>query len=859
MPLGGIGTGQLAVAGDGSLRQWQIWNRINHLAYLPDSFFAIRATRIEPPLDVVRLLQSREVAQLAGDHTPLVNDDYIPPGQLQLLDRFTGVERTTFQGLYPFARVRYEDQQLGLDIELKAWSPWVPLDASASSFPAVIFQFQISNPGDQYVRGALGATLQNGVGWDGLTEIFGNRCSLFGGNVNRVRIGPSRVDVVMENPSLHDDDPGAGQMVLSSLSPRTAAYERWTDPAHFFQFMHGNLVGHQPHISTRDQVNKREHGNVPEIPQGVSPAGTTWNAGLVVPFVLEAGQSEELTFVIAWRFPNRYVNFDQYRFEHRDYGRNRFWLGNAYSERFPDAVAVVDELETRREDLLGLAERWESGLADSSLPGWLTEAMASQGSLIRSPTCFQTADGRFYGFEGSLGASTGMWNAIYGGSCPLNCTHVWGYEQALSRLFPSLERTVRETEFEHAQSPEGYIPHRTVLPLYLKQFWNDPIGGPDGPALDGMLSVVLRTYREARMDGDRAWLGRWWPNVRRLMEHIQQTWDANGDGVLEGEQPNTYDISFFGVNMFIGSLWLAALRAAEEMARLVGDDAYAKALRDRFEKGSHAYDEATFNGEYYDQRLSDHDAKLPYQYGKGCLSDQLLGQWWAHQLELGHLLPADHVRKALAAIVQHNSRNGAWDFNTGYRVFADQDDAGLVVCSWPRGERPVEPLRYADEVWTGIEYHVAAHCVMEGMADEGLRVAESLRHRYDGRRRNPYNEIECGDHYARAMAGWSLLEAVTGVRYDGFAQRVSVCPPVPLTGRFPFVAGSAWGTLELRAAELEIKLHFGHLPVRRIAAGAFVPRKASVDGKPLVASANEALDLDQTVDLQAGSTLLVSA
>jgi uncharacterized protein (DUF608 family) len=520
-------------------------------------------------------------------------------------------------------------------------------------------------------------------------------------------------------------------------------------------------------------------------------------------------------------------------------------------------VAVVDQIEAGLENLQAAAEKWESELADSSLPAWLTEALAAQGSFIRSPTCFQSADGRFYGFEGALGASTGMWNAIYGGSCPLNCTHVWNYEQALSRLFPSLERTVRETEFGHVQSPEGYIPHRTVVPLYLRQFWGETILGPDEPALDGMLGIVLRTYREARLDGDRTWLQHWWPNVKRLMEYVQNTWDANGDGVLEGEQPNTYDISFYGINMFIGSLWLAALRAGEEMARLLGDDAYASGLRDRFERGSLAYDEATFNGEYFEQRLGAEDAALPYQFGKGCLSDQLVGQWWAHQLDLGYLLPEDHVRRALSAIIEHNFRSGSWEFNTGYRIFADQDDAGLVVCSWPRGERPELPLRYADEVWTGIEYQVAAHCVMEGMSDEGLRIAEALRLRYDGRRRNPYNEIECGDHYARAMAGWSMLEAVTGLRYDGFAERVTVRPPIPTNGRFPFVAGAAWGTLELRASELEIKPQFGHLLVRSVATGAFPPRQASLDGKLLAVTQGETLELRQAVDLKAGNVLVV--
>jgi non-lysosomal glucosylceramidase len=94
--------------------------------------------------------------------------------------------------------------------------------------------------------------------------------------------------------------------------------------------------------------------------------------------------------------------------------------------------------------------------------------------------------------------------------------------------------------------------------------------------------------------------------------------------------------------------------------------------------------------------------------------------------------------------------------------------------------RPVVPLRYCDEVWTGVEYQVAAHCFYEGLDDEGLAIVRGVRERYDGNRRNPFNEIECGDHYVRAMAGWSLLSAWTSGRRPG---------------RFPYVAGNSWGTM----------------------------------------------------------------
>ncbi|MGH2481040.1 MAG: GH116 family glycosyl hydrolase, partial [Ktedonobacteraceae bacterium] len=238
----------------------------------------------------------------------------------------------------------------------------------------------------------------------------------------------------------------------------------------------------------------------------------------------------------------------------------------------------------------------------------------------------------------------------------------------------------------------------------------------------------------------------------------------------------------------------AALRAAEELAKLQTWEQCAARYRRLFECGSQKYDELLWNGEYYIQLI---DPSIPPQdqFGQGCLADQLFGQWCAHLLELGHLLPAEHVKQTLRSIVSYNFRVGFRDFAHNYRIFADQDDAGLLLCTWPRGGRPEVPVRYCDEVWTGIEYQVGAHCIMEGMVEEGLKVLAALRVRYNGTRRNPYNEIECGDHYARAMAGWSVLEAISGFRYNA-PQDTLAFAPAQETDEFraPFITRDGWGT-----------------------------------------------------------------
>ncbi len=837
MPLGGIATGQIALGGDGGLRQWQIVNRINHLGFVPDSFFAIRTICTEPPLNEVRVLQSREAMNLPHDPTPLVTDDHIPAEQRALLEQYPGVERTTFTGAYPFAHIAYEDAHLPLEIQLEAYSPFVPLDAENSGLPAILFTFSLRNRWKHTVTGCLGAALQNMVGWDGVTPIEGNRCPLYGGNTNRMRQRAGYTALVMENPALPEDHPGAGQVALSSLTPGTKAYERWTTPAQFIRFIEGFNPNRQLHAP--DHLHPRLSKNSPLLPIGASPAGTTWNGGLIVPFQLAPGESTTITFILSWYFPNRYVNFDQFG-PWRDYGKSKFWLGNAYTARFADAIEVAEYVIQHRPGLEEIARTWARGIYNSTLPDWLAEALAAQGTLMRSPTCFWSEDGRFYGFEGSLGASTAMWNGDFGGSCPLNCTHVWNYEMALSRLFPRLEQSMRETDLEHVQAPEGYIPHRTVLPLYLPQFWNEPIGGPTNPALDGMLGTVLKTYRETRQGAGRNWLARLWPRVKRLMAYIIERWDENKDGVLEGEQPNTYDIAFYGPNIYIGALWLAALRAAEEMARSQGEEDLAGEFHALFERGSARYDELLWNGEYYIQLLDD-SAPLEDQFGEGCLADQLFGQWWAHLLDLGYLLPREHVRTTLKSIVKYNLRHGFRDFEHGYRVFADRDDSGLIVCTWPHGGRPDVPVRYCDEVWTGMEYQVGAHCIIEGFVEEGMSILNGLRNRYNGTRRNPYNEIECGDHYARAMAGWSVLEAVSGFRYNALEDALTFAPASGEPEfRAPFITGSGWGTFaqrkETQGSQVRLTCMYGDIHIRSLLLRDLTEDSViTLDGTPVVA------------------------
>lgn len=780
-PLGGFGTGHVALGGDGALRQWQLSGVANHLGFLPDSFFALRVSSTEPPADVVRLLRSAPLPP-PDRPAPNVSDAFVPDAGR--LPRWPTVAATEFRSAYPYAEISYVDDELPVSVTLSAGTPFVPLDPDASALPLVRYRFTVTNTSAEVRHGWLLGTLQNAAGWDGITPIDGTRGAGYGGNVNRRLFRPGQTGVLMDHPGLAEDDPAFGELLLWTDGP-AAALPRAADADAMLRFVEtAKLVaplqlGDYSEAALRAAV--AEGVSPMRAPIGPSPAGHTWNAALAVAFALLPGETSTIDIVHAWWFPNRYADFDRFGPTQR-YGHSRFWVGNHYATRFGGALDVLDAYLADRDRLDATSRAWADAVAGSDLPEPLREVVSAQGALVRSPSLFRTADGHAFGFEGALGASTRNWNGDAGGSCPLNCNHVFNYEQAFSRLFPALGRDMRDTELS-VQAPDGSLPHRLELPLFLPQLHGVPIGGPVRPALDGMLGAVLKTYRSVLDGAGTGWLRGHWPALGRLMDHVARTWER--EGLLRGEQPVTYDISLHGPNMFIGGLWLAALRAMQAMAALVEPDR-AAGFGERFAVSRDAYDGLLWNGEYYAQPATDE----PFDFGPGCLSDQLLGQWWAHQLGLGHLLPADRVRTALASIVRYNLRTGFPDHP--YRVFADGDETGLVVCTWPHGGRPSVPVRYCDEVWTGVEYQVAAHCLYEGLTEEALRIVAGVRERYDGTRRNPFNEVECGDHYVRAMAGWSLLDAYTGFGYDAVTGRMRVGRR---PGRFPFVAGTGWGTV----------------------------------------------------------------
>lgn len=544
-----------------------------------------------------------------------------------------------------------------------------------------------------------------------------------------------------------------------------------------------------------------------------SATGETWHGAIAVSTAVAAGASASVQFVLAWHFPNR-MRDDRYgwgpgkhRFDHR--------LGNQYNGWFADAPAVAEYVQANLPRLQEETTRYHAALYKTTLPRWYMDAISANTAIVRSPIYVWLEDGSVGGFEGTDAC------------CPMNCTHVYNYAMVMPYLYPALEQRVREMDLlAQMDSDKHFIPHRTVFPMSLPRL-GDEIGGPFHHALDGELGTLLKLYREWRQTGDRVFLNRLWPNACKVMRHVMRDHDVDGSGVLRGEQPNTYDTHLFGSNTFIGSLYLATLRAMETLAVAVGDREFAEECAARYRSGRRGYDKACWNGGYYVNNFDAPgvDSKVYNEgncYGTGCHADQLLGQWWAHLLDLGHVLPEEHVRKAMGALYKHNWRTSLAEHRHNQRVFAEGTEKGLLTCTWPQGGRPDNPMLYCDEVWTGLEYHVAATLLYEGLEDEALHVVAGARERYTGAQRNPWSEIECGGFYARAMSAWVLLHAASGFTWDADAASLALLPRLWAGDRFEgfCILGTGWGSVAVErgmaGGQYSLSLDYGAVTLRRL-------------------------------------------
>jgi uncharacterized protein (DUF608 family) len=507
---------------------------------------------------------------------------------------------------------------------------------------------------------------------------------------------------------------------------------------------------------------------------------------------------------------------------------------NHYTRKFESVKDISTYITQNFAELDAKTTLFSEAMITSSVPPSVLDASISNMASLKTNLLMRDESGNVHAFEG-LGNDFGC--------CPGNCTHVWNYAQTMAALFPSLERNIRESSFKNATHANGYQSFRTVFPISENWFKNI--------AADGQMGNIMRVYREWKMCGNNEWLGEIWPEVKLALEFAWKgigeiekefawmnnsplPWDPYKEGVLRGSQHNTYDINFYGPNMMTGSLYLGALKACSEMAMVMNEPQKSMEYTSLFEKGAESYVNLLWNGEYFEQQIEVIDGleiperlKSPpdnegiilpkYQYGSGCLSDQLLGQYLAFVSGMGYLMDTAVIQTVLESIFQYNFIEEMRDLENVQRIYAANGEAGLVNCTWPMGNKPLLPFVYSDEVWTGIEYQVASSLIYADLLKEGLTITEAVRERYNGSKRNPFAEIESGRYYARAMSSWSVYQAMAGYHYDGGKGTMTFEPADDvLPMRYFWSTASGWGTFNASRSGIELKCLSGFLEFKEL-------------------------------------------
>jgi uncharacterized protein (DUF608 family) len=795
MPIGGIGTGDISIGGNGQWRDVEIMNR-PAMGY----YGAVNPKQAPCFLVFTQTASGERKTKTLMGPLPLsqymgAEGSYAPNHGLP---RFASA---TFDATYPFATVNLEDDEMPVSAKAKVFNPFIPGDADASGIPIAVIRYELTNKTDQPLAVAVAGLMDNIIGMDGsVVEISSwNGVVLPLGaknNRNTFRQTSSLAGIYMTSDSVNKNSRAWGTIALTTRIP-----------------VYDHTISYRTEFNT-----KGWNFNFIDMWDDFSDDGVfknlafpvKWNdprAALSIKFKLAPHETKTAEFFLTWNFPNR-----------QDWA-SKTTIGNFYSNHYTNAWDVIEKTLPLLPALEKKTLEFVNLIINSDYPAVVKEAALFNSSTLRSQTTFRDAQGTFFGWEGVFPS----W-----GSCEGNCTHVWNYEYASPFLFGKMAMNMRETEYLRAlNDSSGLMSFRVALPFDKKT-------NPQIAAADGQMGTVMKVYREWQLSGNDDFLKELYPHVKKALSFawIEKGWDANKDGVMEGCQHNTMDIEYYGPNPEIGFWYLGALKAAAAMAHYMNDKEFETTCLTLFTKGSKWIDENIFNGEFYYQKIwpvkdkndvagglslgmGAKDLSNPdFQIGEGCLGDQLVGQNMALICGLGYLADSTKLKTALSSIWKYNHVEKFGDHFNNMRSYALGDEPGLIVTAYPDpSKRPGIPLSYGLEAWTGMEYTAAAGMLLFDMEKEGLKIISDIRNRYDGYKRNPFNEEECGNHYVRAMASWSAIPAISQFLYSGVRKEFSITSK---PGNYFWSNGYSWGNVNVNPDKIIISVHYGKLDIQTI-------------------------------------------
>jgi non-lysosomal glucosylceramidase len=731
MPVGGIMCGMVYLGGDGRLWLWDVFNKNQSgVVYKNIPWHE----KIQFTFDYVRPFDGANYVEPVKDVRPIDQG---------FLIRVNGVEKKlhefkeiSFEATYPVATIRYSDPDVPVSVTLKAYSPFIPLNAEDSALPATIFSYNVANKS----ASAVGVEL---TGW------FENKTAIYSANdAEYYRV---------------NEKTGNGVFMY-------AKSYNWADET----FWHAPDYGNFCFASFADNITIKE-----------DPL-----AAITSSFTLQPDSGKDLDYVISWYFPN--LTFDKLRNEG----------GRHYKRRFKSSVEVVkyihDNFKSLSEQTMLWTNTWYN---ESTLPHWFLERTFLNISTLATTTCHWFESGRFYAWEGI-------------GSCPGTCNHVWQYAQAVGRIFPALERDTRErVDLGVGFYDDGHIGFRAE---YDTQ-----------PAVDGQAGRILDIYREHQMSPNDEFLKRNWSKTRKAIEYLLRQ-DTNNDGMTDTQLENTLDAKWPGEIAWIVGLSLAAVKASALMAEEMGDKEFAVRCNEYVAKGKANMEKLLFNGEYFIHRpdaIKGRDGVLG-SYNT-CHIDQVYGQSWAFQVGIRErIIDKEKTLSALKALWKYNFTTDVGPYlaeHHGGRPYALPGEGGMIMNTNPKNEKVPYGVKdawqvtYFHECMSGFEHQVASHMMAEGMVEESLILTRTIHDRYHAKKRNPFNEVECSDHYARAMASYGTFITVCGFTYHGPKQEIGFAPRMnPDNFKAAFTTAEGWGTFSQSKKESKIEVKSGKLALKGI-------------------------------------------
>lgn len=792
-PVGGIGAGMFCLEGTGAISNMSVHNHPD-VFNEPCIFTAISVKGIkngtkviEGPVPDWKKFGRPDSANGSG-------------GTTYGFPRFKSAK---FSTKFPFAEIELHDEKMPVDIILTGWSPFIPTDADNSSLPVGAFEYAIKNTGQSELDLMFSCNSRNFMGQ--------------ANGLNKIR--PTANGFILAEDGVKDKPETKGEFAFFSTEPDTIVDYCWFRGGWF-----------DPMTITWETISKCDTRRKDPVEKEAP------GASLFIPIKLKAGESRVIKLMMAWYVPDTDLKYGKDADEKESQNcsgpncscKDPFYKP-WYTSKFNSIDEVINFWKTNYGDLRKKSGLFRDSFYRSTLPPEVTEAIAANLAILKSPTVLRQPDGRLWSWEGCGDNS---------GCCAGSCTHVWNYAQAIPNLFPQLERTLRETEFLMSQDKEGHQTFRSALPVR-------PIASTFYAAADGQLGGIMKMYRDWRISGNTEWMKKMYPKVAESMDYCIHTWDPRITGTLEEPHHNTYDIEFWGPDGMCTGFYLGALKAIIEMGSFLGEN--VDRYKSIYNKGRKALESDLYDGEYFIQKIKWQGLSAPdpvaassgawnvdysdearellqkegpkYQYGKGCLSDGVLGVWLAEVCGLGDIADKEKVKSHLLSVYKYNFKPDLSDHSNPQRPsYALGNEGGLLLCTWPKGEMLSLPFVYSNEVWTGIEYQVASHLMLSGEEEKALRIVRACRERYDGRVRNPFDEYECGHWYARAMSSYGLLQGLTGVRYDAVTQELFINSSKPDFISF-LSTETGFGNVGMKNGKPFVDIVYGEITVKEFVIG----------------------------------------